>query len=332
MNYRCCENEFGGLMRLCIYPKFTSNSFGLTILTMWQKLWTEARRCFPQSYWSVIGLVGRERRCVSELREGEGGAFRLHNKVGASEIEEGRENAAEGRTRLSVALGQRDTQRFSSLVFWLFTAPHFLFLFCHSSPLCSHSFCSTDFPFTDTVSPCSLCYTVLHLDNSFILTHGYLTVSFSFCLPSSSPSFFVNTTIFSHPLLCFSLCLSLIFFGAPVIHPSIPAWYQNACPRGTLGPRSQDAGHRSWCWGLSRGASWFSSLGSPQDSSCYMWWPLPSPGATSSYTATQSSVESTQGRLSGAREKSSKSLGGIRKRAGRRDKAGHRKQECTCGR
>lgn len=153
---------------------------------MWQKLWTEARRCFPQSYWSVIGLVGRERRCVSELREGEGGAFRLHNKVGASEIEEGRENAAEGRTRLSVALGQRDTQRFSSLVFWLFTAPHFLFLFCHSSPLCSHSFCSTDFPFTDTVSPCSLCYTVLHLDNSFILTHGYLTVSFSFCLPSSS--------------------------------------------------------------------------------------------------------------------------------------------------
>lgn len=126
---------------------------------------------------------------MSELREGEGGAFRLHNKVGASEIEEGRENAAEGRTRLSVALGQRDTQRFSSLVFWLFTAPHFLFLFCHSSPLCSHSFCSTDFPFTDTVSPCSLCYTVLHLDNSFILTHGYLTVSFSFCLPSSSPLF-----------------------------------------------------------------------------------------------------------------------------------------------
>lgn len=46
---------------------------------------------------------------MSELREGEGGAFRLHNKVGTSEIEEGRENAAEGRSRLSVALGQRDT-------------------------------------------------------------------------------------------------------------------------------------------------------------------------------------------------------------------------------
>lgn len=66
---------------------------------------------------------------MSELRKGEGGAFRLHNKVGASEIEEGRENAAEGRSRLSVALGQRDTQRFSSLVFWLFTAPHFFFFF-----------------------------------------------------------------------------------------------------------------------------------------------------------------------------------------------------------
>lgn len=51
----------------------------------------------------------RER--LSEPRATRGGAFRLHNNIGASETVEGRENAAEGGSRASVADSGRQGKR-----------------------------------------------------------------------------------------------------------------------------------------------------------------------------------------------------------------------------
>lgn len=192
---------------------------------------------------------------------GRGGAFRLHNNIGASETVEGRENAAEGGSRPSAAeSGRQGLRRILTSFFWLFAAPFCLYY--HSAPICFQALCPSVFSASDSVSPCSLYSSVLHpdlllsLSVLFFLTYGYLTVSFSFChlsysltLPLSflPPSFspipqFQPPFYFDLSFPC--TCTSSVFF-----------WCEDASTGGALGPRSQDARLRSWRWGRSRGLS-----------------------------------------------------------------------------
>lgn len=178
-----------------------------------------------------------------------GGAFRHHNNAGGTEAVEERENAAEEGSRLSVSGFKREREGYARILLSAFQAfPCFIIStspFFHFACLGSH----LDFVFlaADSVSPCSLYYSAIHPDfllfqsTFFFLTHGYLTASFllllSLCL-CHHPSFF-------NPALIF-------LFLAPACYPSSSVGCCDACTRWAVGPRSQNAGLRSWRRGLSR--------------------------------------------------------------------------------
>lgn len=293
-----------------------------------------------RSYWSAINVAAyrqSERECVSECRTGRGGAFTLHNNIGASETVEGRENAAEGGSS-----PERPTPG------EIETDSHFLFLPfpCFLSLRLLQVFFITLHPFTLNLSvplsillywlclSCSLYSSVLHPDLLF-LTYG----TWQWASPSAAspplPLSFSPPSFFLSPSLISTAPLYLIFpFLAPV-HLFF-FWRGDASAGGALEPRSQDAGLRSWCRGRSRGLSrWGSPLagvGASQNASGDLRGPLAGPGTPSSHTAAQGSLESSQGRPPGARKKSGEHLGGSREGRGRGREAWHRGQERPSGR
>lgn len=119
---------------------------------------------------------------------GERGGGGFQNNTGVSETVERRENAAGGSELQCPALGERERDRFL-LIFSEFSL---LFLFLPFISLCTH------FSFVILLHipalSCCLYFSVLHPDLRLSLsvllypTYGYLTVRFSFCRVSSSPT------------------------------------------------------------------------------------------------------------------------------------------------
>lgn len=166
-------------------------------------------------------------------RGGEG-LLALHNNTGASETAEGRENAAEGRSRTSVADSGREGQRRILTPFLLalrFSSALRLFC-CHCFPLSRSLYSSVSHPDSQ-----------LSLSVLFSLTYGYLTVGFSFRRVSSS----------SPTPLCLSSSHLYLYLPCTIRSPSVVLWCEDASVGRSLGPRSEDAG--LWPWGGSWGLS-----------------------------------------------------------------------------
>lgn len=142
-----------------------------------------------------------------------GGAFMLHNNIGASETVEGSENAAEGGSRPSLADSGREGKKqivnsfFSGFSLLPFSAFNLQFLSLHI-------FFSV-LPATNSVFPCSLYSYALHpglrLSLSFplYLTYGYLKVSFSYHCVFYFPTLFVTAILLSLSPHC-TLSISIL--------------------------------------------------------------------------------------------------------------------------
>ena len=128
------------------------------------------------------------RECVSELRAGRGGAFRLHNNIGASKTVAGEKmRQKEVADRQWLSLGERDTDRFSPFFLAL---PRFTSSFFSLSFLlfCTRMLSTSLFLILSVF--CSLYSSVLHPD---------LLLSLSVAVSLSSPAFFVTTILLSLP-------------------------------------------------------------------------------------------------------------------------------------
>lgn len=156
-----------------------------------------------KSYWSVPGVAAyrQSERVCERAQSGERRGFQTPQQRWREGDCRGKREC--GRRRQQTVSGRvwETGIRADSLLFFL--ALHFFFrLFYHSATLCAQSLCPPLLPAASSVFPCGLYSSALHpnllLSQSVLLflTHGYLTVSFSFRRLSSPPCFFAPPSIF----------------------------------------------------------------------------------------------------------------------------------------